>query len=432
MATLSSLVDRVRIELGDIPRSFVTSFVADGTTNRFRLHYSPLDGNGVTVFKNGVDISDDCSIEESSGVLVTDTLPDDGDDFLVSGVYYRYFTPTELNQIVETALVQHSTSRTDSSGRRLTVETLPLVEEYPVVIYATTLALYTLATDASFDINVFGPDGVTIPRSERYRQLMDMVQTRQSQYKELCALLGIGLYSIEVFTVRKIAQRTNRYVPIYKPQEVDDRSFPQRVDLPSTTYGDKPSPWPTDGGELIAYQGRSFATSIDVTNTNFAGLTFVARLLNQRGSVAVAQNFALTVTTTGIADVIEAARAASSDTVTFTTGAEHSFEEGDEIVISNVSDELNGTWTIASVPDTSSFTITTEETTEIALEELAGKAEITANKDYTFTLGLSKDQTMRISQRTYWSIATLDPVDNQPYEIKGGNFLTERVSTAVL
>lgn len=431
MATLSSLVDRVRIELGDIPRSFVTSFVADGTTNRFRLHYSPLDGSGVVVTKNGVDISNESSIEESSGVLVTDTLPDDGDEFLVSGVYYRYFTATEMNQIVETAVTQHSASRTDSTGRKITVDTLPLLEEYPVVIYATTLALYTLATDAAFDIDIQGPDGVTIPRSERYRQLMQMIDTRQAQYRELCSLLGIGLYSIEVFSFRKVSQRTNRYIPVYKPQEVDDRSFPQRVDLPATTYGDKPAPWPTEAGELIAYQGRSFSTAIDATDTNFAGLAFVARILNQRGSVYIIQNFSLHVLAEGISTITSAYRSGST-TATFTTLDAHTFVEGDEIVISNIEETLNGTWTVASVIDENQFTITSDAVTEVILEETLGTAETTVNKDYTFTIGLSKDDTLRLPQKAYWSIATVDPLDDNPYEIKGGNFLTERASTAVL
>jgi hypothetical protein len=432
VATLSNLVDRVRIELGDIARSFVTSFVADGTTNRFRLHYAPLDGAGIRVFKNNVDISDDCSVEESSGLLVTDTLPADGDDFVVSGNYFRYFTASEMNQIVETAVLQHSASRTDSSGRKLDIDTLPPLEEYPVAIYAATMALYTLATDAAFDIDIQGPDGVTIPRSERYRQLMQMVETRQAQYKELCSLLGIGMYSIEVFNFRRISKTTNRYVPVYKPLEVDDRSFPQRVDLPATTYGDKPSPWPTDGGELIAYQGRSFATSIDLEDTNFAGYQFVARLLPQRGSTYVRQNFTLAVSTTGIGTVTAAERTAGSTVVTITTSAAHGIADASEIVITNVSDELNGTWTVESVPSTTTLTITTEATTALALTELGGVVETTANKDYTFTIGLSKDQTLYLANRTYWSIATIDPVDEQPYEIRGGNFLTERVRTAVL
>ena len=296
MATIDSLVGRVRTELGDLGKSFVQQFMADGTTNRFKLHYSPLDGATVRVWKNNVEISDTCSVEESTGVLVTDTLPADGDEFTVNGTYYRYFTDAELSSLVTDAVAQHSGRDTDSTGRKITVDNLPFIEEYPVAIFATTMALYTLATDAAFDIDISAPDGVNIPRSERYRQLMEIVQTRQAQYRELCVQLGIGMYSIDVFSLRRISKTTNRYVPVYKPQEVDDRSFPQRADLPLPTYGDDPLPWPTNGGELTAYQGIAYEKTLEFTG-DFTGKSFLAKLVQQRGSLTTVQNFTLDVTT---------------------------------------------------------------------------------------------------------------------------------------
>ena len=353
MATLSSLVNKVRVELGDLGKSFVTQFVADGTTNRFKLHYSPLDGTGVIVFKNGVEISNDCSVEESTGVLVTDELPDDGDEFTVSGNYYRYFTQSEMESLVQDAVLQHSSKHPDSVGRNVTLANLPQLEEYPVAIYAVTLALYTLATDAAFDIDVQAPDGVTIPRAERYRQLMEMIQARKDQYRELCTHLGIGLYSIDVFSLRRISKATGRYIPVYKPQEVDDRSYPQRVDVPAPTYGDKPPAWPTTGEELTAYQGRPFIAEITFEWDN-SDEVFAAKLLSQRGSVLVVREF----------------------TTTFT--------EGDP-----------GQWTA--------------------------------------TISLTGDGTLRLAERTYWSIQKVVDGDTFPErEIKGGNFFTVRSSTVVI
>ena len=298
MATLSSLTDRVRVELGDLGKSFVTQFVADGTTNRFKLHYSPLDGNGVTVFKNAVDISNDCSVEESTGVLVTDVLPDDGDEFTVSGNYYRYFTQTEMNTLINDALVQHTAHARDSIGRQITIDNLPVIEEYPVAIYAVTLALYTLATDSAFDIDIQAPDGVTIPRAERFRQLMEMVNTRREQYRELCTLLGVGMYKIDVFSLRRISLATGRYIPVYKPQEVDDRSFPERVDLPKPVYGDFETPWPTQSEELTAYQGRAFSTvlpdfTIDLSDEKYVDSVIKVFALPQRGAPLGAAEFTI-------------------------------------------------------------------------------------------------------------------------------------------
>ena len=289
MATIQSLTERVRLELGDLGKSFVTQFVADGTTNRFKLHYAPLDAPSIVVYADGVDKTANASVEESTGVLVMDYLPDDGVEFVVSGNYYRYFTNLELASLVTDAVSQHSNGQVDSVGRKLSVATLPVIEEYPVAIYAVTLALYTLATDASFDIDISAPDGVSIPRAERYRQLMDMVSARQGQYRDLCVHLGVGMYKIEVYSLRRTSKTTGRYVPVYRPQEVDDRSFPQRVDVPMPTYGDKPVAWVTDAGEITAYQGKAF--TYDLTWEFDPGQTFKVVIQHQRASMPIIMEF---------------------------------------------------------------------------------------------------------------------------------------------
>jgi hypothetical protein len=352
MATISSLVDRVRLELGDVGKSFVTKFVADGTTNRFKLHYAPLDATTVVVYAGTTDITDTSYVEESTGVLVTADVLEDMTEVTVSGSYYRYFTGAELTTIVNDALTQHSAGHVDSLGRKEGISTLPFIEEYPVAIYATTIALYTLATDAAFDIDIQAPDGVTIPRAERFRQLMEMVQTRQTQYRELCTHLGVGMYKIDVFSLRRISKATGRYVPMYKPQEVDDRSYPQRSDVPAPTYGDKPVEWPTQAEEITAYQGRSWSYSHDFEG-DYAGYSFIAKLLNQRGSVLAVQNITLDVT-----------------------------------------DNEDGT--------------------------------------YTAAMSLTKDQTLRLAERTYWSLSTVNDETAEEIEIRGGNFFTARSRAIVI
>ena len=358
MATLSSLIDRVRVELGDLGQSFVTQVVADGSTNRFRLHYAPLDAGGVTVFKNGVDISNECSVEESTGVLVTDVLPDDGDEFTVSGTYYRYFTQAEMVSLVSDALTQHTAHSTDPVGRKVTVTNLPVIEEYPVAIYAVTLALYTLATDSAFDIDIQAPDGVTIPRTERYRQLMEMVQTRREQYRELCTHLGIGMYKIDVFALRRISKATGRYVPLYKPQEVDDRSFPQRVDLPAPVYGDFETPWPTQSVELTAYQGRAFSQvlpdfTLDLSDPKYVDSEVVVKILPQRSAPIAAAEFTI-------------------DDMTIEDGV------------------------------------------------------------YSLTVSLTRDQTLLLAQRTWWSVQVKNIEGEADLEVLGGNFFTIRRSQAMI
>jgi hypothetical protein len=261
---------------------------------------------------------------------------------------------------------------------------------------------------------------------------MQMVETRQQQYRELCAHLGIGLFRIEVLSLQRISKTTGRLIPIYRPQEVDDRSYPQRVNLDNSSYGDRSPEWPTTAEELTAYQYRSFSTSIDVTD-NFAGRSFIAKLLNQRGSVLAIQDFTLSVDAPGIDTITGASRTAGSTTITITTSAAHGLSTGNLVVITGVDSTVNNAYTVLSGnPANTTFTITGTATTALALTGLTGQVETNAAKDYTFTLSLTRDQTLRLAERTYWSLSTVDDFSGNIIEIKGGNFFTVRSSTVVI
>lgn len=263
MATLSSLSERLRFEIADLGKSFVYQTTADGVTNRYLIPYNPIDGASLVVKVDSTDVSTAVEVEESTGYLMFDTVPTVDAVITVSGSYFRYFTNTEVDTFVSTAFSQHVTNHADAYGRGVTLTALPGVEEYPVVVYASTLALYTLATDASFDIDITAPDGVVIPRSERYRQLMQMIQVRKDQYKELCSLLGIGMFKIDVFTLRRTSKTTNRYVPVYLPMEVDDKSMPQRALISIPSYGSSIAPSDVPTYDLSMYQGDSFEVILD-------------------------------------------------------------------------------------------------------------------------------------------------------------------------
>lgn len=293
MATLTSMADRLRYELGDIGRSFVYQFIADGVTNRFLVPYSPLDGADLVINQEGEDVSTTVEVEEATGYIVFDTMPAAGDVIVVAGNYYKYFTNTEICQYINDAFAQHSAFHTDAYGRTVSLANLAVLEEYPVIIYASTLALYTLATDASFDIDITAPDGVMIPRSERYRQLMQMIDVRKNQYKELCSQLGIGLYKIDVFSFRRISKTTNQYVPIYEPQEVDDKSYKTRVHLPIPTYGNVEQPPVTVVQDLNVYEGDAYEFSIRL-DFEVDNLTPLAQIRVTPGAAYVVTEFTVT------------------------------------------------------------------------------------------------------------------------------------------
>lgn len=288
MATVQSLADRLRSELGDIGRSFVETSELDGSTKRIELRHAPLDGANLVISLDGTDISDDCTIEEHTGVLTLPAVPDPGSVLTVAGTHYRYFTNVEVAKYVEVAFLEHSSMSSTEYGAKYTYSNLPAVEEYPVVLLASSLALFTLATDAAFDIDIMAPDGVTIPRSQRYRQLMEMVQQRKEQYREMCNLLGIGLYGIQVFNLRRISQRTNRYSPVYRPQEVDDSSRPQRLRIPIPTYGAAQTS-SVQQLDITITQGDSYSFVVDFP-FDITGYEFLAQIRQYAGGpIALAQ-----------------------------------------------------------------------------------------------------------------------------------------------
>jgi len=226
--------------------------------------------------------------------MTFDEVPETGAVVVAAGTYFKYFTVTEIEQFVCTAFDQHTANHADTYGRAILLDTLPGLEEYPVITYASTLALYTLATDASFDIDITAPDGVQIPRSERYRQLMQMIEVRKQQYRELCSQLGIGLYRIDVFSLRRISKTTNRYVPIYLPLEVNDRSMPQRVILPIPSYGSAIAPSSVPTRDLMMYEGDNFVAILDFPDAfDVTDYTWESSISNQIGSAVSIVDFTI-------------------------------------------------------------------------------------------------------------------------------------------
>lgn len=439
MATTDAIVERVRLELGDLGKSFVETIIADGTTNRFQLQYNPVTTVGMTIFVNGVNKSSnaDSSVEATTGVIVLTQTPAAGHLVVVKGTHYRYFTDSEMATIVGSAVIEHSAKRTDSLGRPIVLDTLPYVEEYPVTLYATTMALYTLATDASFDIDISAPDGVMIPRSERYRQLTEMAQMRHQQYREICSLLGIGLYAIEVLPLRRISKTTNRYVPIYKPQEVDDKSFAQRAELSSPTYGDANVPWITEVGPLTSYQNVAFSDTLPTFEGDYAGYSFVAKLVVQRGAIQRIQPFTLSITSTTPNNLVTGiSRTLGSGTTVLTTSSAHGFTVGNVIRLERFTNDTEvltpSRYTITAVTSNTFTVVDSELTTAVALTSLGYLVEKSGNWTYTAAVSLDRDQTLRLPQRCWWQLVSIDPDTEEEIEIIGGDFFSRKANTSIL
>lgn len=276
MALLADLLSRVRLELGDQQKQFTFTATGDGTTKDFYLNTKPVELTNLYVTVNNVAIAYPAAytLESSLGVLHFVTAPVSNATIKVTGTTNRYFLDSELNTFINTAVTQHTHNKSDAFGSAVNLASIPPVEEYPVAILASIEGLWALATDAAFDINITAPDGVAIPRSQRYQQLTGIIAQRMEQYKMLCSALNIGLLRLEIGILRRISRTTNKLVPVYLAQEIDDGRKPERIYLQNDLLGRTPIPQYAGTYDIQLYQGDSwsqlFTFPFDVTNLTFA------------------------------------------------------------------------------------------------------------------------------------------------------------------
>lgn len=265
------LLERVRMDLGDLPQPFDFQFVGDGDRDHFNVEHRPFDPISTVLLKDGVVVDpagEGVRFDGLTGTVIFDTAPTPGVLWEIQGTKWRYFSDEDLQTFIDTAVAQHSHNRADGGGGPYGVNDIQPVEEYPVALYAVIQALWALATDAAFDIDILAPDGVNIPRSERYRQLMDMIGARQQQYDELAAALNIGVRRMETLTVRRTAKLTNRLVPVYLPQEHDDRTPPKRLYPPISLQGTAPIPISKGTYNIYLYSDEPFGVLMNFQTTS--------------------------------------------------------------------------------------------------------------------------------------------------------------------
>ncbi len=297
MAAIADLVSRVRLELGDMPKQFSFTATGDGTNKDFDTKIKPLDSTTLLVTVNGTAIAQPAgyTVEKDLGVFHFVTAPANNAVVKFVGTSYRYFSDSDLTTFINTAVSQHVDNRTDQFGTQVTLASIPPVEEYPLAILATIEALWALATDAAFDIDISAPDGVMIPRSERYRQLSQIIAQRWDQYKQLSSALNIGLWRIEMGTLRRVSRTTNKLVPIYLAQEIDDSRKPERIYINNDLKGRSPLPSYAGTYDIILYQGDNWSGTFDfpfdVTNLNFK-----AQVRTYPNSPAIYATFTITKT----------------------------------------------------------------------------------------------------------------------------------------
>lgn len=269
MTTYASLIDRVRKEIADKGEPFQHQIRSDGVQI---LHDLPVDMIRETGFVvKSIDHLDfdvtvidptDYTVDEENGYLTLDPPLTAGDILMCEGTHTSLFTDAELAAYVNDALLQHTSGRTvsvryrDGNGfilydeQPITVTNLPEEEEFLVAILATIETLWALSTDAATDVDIQTAEGTSINRSQRYRQILQQIDLLTEKYRTLCEQLNVGLFRIEMNTLRRISRTNNRLVPVYKAREYDQNGQPQRLLPPVDHRNDDDSgiPSPAVGG----------------------------------------------------------------------------------------------------------------------------------------------------------------------------------------
>lgn len=251
MASVESILQRVRMQLGDNAEPFRETYRGTNTQDEFDLPVVRISRASLHVFTvDGATITDlaldtDYTLDPETGVLRLNAGPLAKDVLLVAeGSAFGMFTDEELAHFVGDALLQHTNESYDSVRYRdangfirferikQDADNLPEVEELPVSMLATIEALWALSTDAATDIDITTSEGTQISRGQRFVQLQTQIQLLTDKYKELCAMLNVGLWRIEVMNLRRVSRTTGRLVPVYVEREYDDHSSPTRITPP--------------------------------------------------------------------------------------------------------------------------------------------------------------------------------------------------------
>ena len=272
--------------LQDTGTPFAATLNVDGVSTVFDLPVESISQNyGLTVLLGGVNISNQATppyvVDYKHGVISFYTAPEPAGATLgVQGWYYDYFDDDEVAQAVTDAFNLHVDDQDPLPTINPTIggTSISSSEEYLVSILAAVELLWFRATDASQQVDVHTPEGVLIPRSERFRQIMAQINALQDEYKSMAGALGVGLWRIQVLWQRRVSYTTNRLVPLFQEQEYNQ---------PYTGFT------PTTGlpGTPVTIEGSYFTDTTDV----------------QFGGVSVGGNFTVVSDTELIAVVPEGA-----------------------------------------------------------------------------------------------------------------------------
>jgi hypothetical protein len=269
--TLATVTTRTRMMVQDVGFPFAANIAVDGVSTIFDLPVEAISAivTPPLVIFNGAIISGQATpsyvIDYKYGTIQFFTPPSPAGGILsVQGITYNYYDDDEVLQAITDAFNLHVADQDPlpvlSNTPPLGSTVLPSQEEYLVSILATIELLWYQATDTSQQVDIHTPEGVDIPRAQRFQQITQQIAGLKAEYNQISAALGVGLYRIQVLNQRRVSMTTNRLVPIFREQEYNQ---------PYTGF------WPTAAlpGSLVTIYGKWFTYTSDVTfgGTSVAG-----------------------------------------------------------------------------------------------------------------------------------------------------------------
>jgi len=257
-------IRRLRMEIGDPPRSFQTQSLGDGMTSWYDLPKQNINLNTLQVsIMNGASLislanGPGYQVNPDQGFLQLTSPVPDGAILVTSGEAWGLFTDNDLEKFIKDSVRQHCHGRTIKERMRsyrgfityrempMELRNLPAIEEPLLITLCTINTLWTLANDAATDTDIQTAEGTNVDRLGRYRQLIGHIAELQDRYERYCGQLNVGAFRMETRKLRRVSLTTGRYVPTFEDREYDDPRWPVRelpgIDSNDTDDSGIPSP----------------------------------------------------------------------------------------------------------------------------------------------------------------------------------------------
>jgi hypothetical protein len=236
--SLDSIIAKTNLITRDFGESFEARVPGDGVSERFDLPSDNVDPGSLTVWTtDGTTLTTlvpaptppaapgQYVIEPREGVITLGAPVTVGLTLMVDGVGSLWAIPADIAQFVEIAFDLHAKGRVPA----LDIDNLSPSEEYAIALLAVREALWAEIAEHAHQVDITTPEGIHIPGGQQFNQLMSMLNSVDSKYRELSQALNIGPFRIEMFDLRRVSRTTNKLVPLYLPQEFDDYSTPVRI-----------------------------------------------------------------------------------------------------------------------------------------------------------------------------------------------------------